>query len=143
MGKKSEPQVTISLKGANWTKVTFKPDIAKFNMTHLDDDVIALMRRRVVDIAGILAPTTLQVSFNGKRLPRFLGFPTYVNMYLDAALLSNTWDSTEIIPRFYDSFRQTINLSVLSSNFELCFYQFTLAFLIGSLRSSMIRWRWL
>jgi DNA topoisomerase-2 len=78
-------------------------------MTHLDDDGIALMRRRVVDIAGILAPTTLQVSFNGKRLPRFLGFPTYVNMYLDVALLSNTWDSTEIIPRFYDSFRQTIN----------------------------------
>ena len=43
MGKKSEPQVTFSLKGENWTKVTFKPDIAKFNMTHLDDDAIALM----------------------------------------------------------------------------------------------------
>ncbi|XP_066385528.1 DNA topoisomerase 2-like [Miscanthus floridulus] len=81
-------------------------------MTHLDDDVIALMRRRVVDIVGILAPTTLQVSFNGKRLPKFLGFPTYVNMYLDAALLSPTWKSTELIPRIIEKFDDQVEVVV-------------------------------
>jgi DNA topoisomerase-2 len=112
MGKKSEPQVTFSLHGANWTKFTFKPDIAKFNMTHLDDDAIALLGKRVVDIAGILAPTTLQVSFNSKRLPRFLGFPTYVNMYLDAALLSPTWKPIERIPRIIEKFDDQVEVVV-------------------------------
>jgi hypothetical protein len=30
MGKKSEPQVTVCLQGINWTRITFKPDLAKF-----------------------------------------------------------------------------------------------------------------
>ena len=46
VGKKSEPQVTFCLQGVNWTRVAFKPDLAKFNMTHLDDDVAALMREK-------------------------------------------------------------------------------------------------
>ena len=48
MGKKSEPQVTFCLQGVNWTRVAFKPDLAKFNMTHLDDDVAALTRKKNV-----------------------------------------------------------------------------------------------
>jgi len=43
MGKKSEPEITTSLLGANWTMITFRPDLTKFHMTHLDDDVMALM----------------------------------------------------------------------------------------------------
>ena len=41
MGKKSEPEITTSLLGANWTMITFRPDLTKFHMTHLDDDVMA------------------------------------------------------------------------------------------------------
>ena len=48
VGKKSEPQVTVCLQGVNWTRVAFKPDLAKFNMTHLDDDVAALTRKKNV-----------------------------------------------------------------------------------------------
>ncbi|XP_038973856.1 DNA topoisomerase 2-like isoform X2 [Phoenix dactylifera] len=51
MGKKSEPSIVKCKEGENWTKVTFKPDLAKFNMTHLEDDVVALMKKRVVDLA--------------------------------------------------------------------------------------------
>ena len=43
MGKKSEPEITTSLLGANWTMITFRPDLTKFHKTHLDDDVMALM----------------------------------------------------------------------------------------------------
>nr|CAB3496077.1 unnamed protein product [Digitaria exilis] len=50
MGKKSEPEIADCLLGVNWTKITFKPDLAKFHMTHIDDDAIALMRRRVADM---------------------------------------------------------------------------------------------
>ena len=54
MGKKSQPSITKCKEGENWTKVSFKPDLAKFNMTHLEDDVVALMKKRVVDLAGTL-----------------------------------------------------------------------------------------
>ena len=34
------------------TKVTFYPDLAKFGMTKLDADHVALMKKRVMDAAG-------------------------------------------------------------------------------------------
>ncbi|TVU36073.1 hypothetical protein EJB05_17986 [Eragrostis curvula] len=73
MGKKSEPQVTGYRKGVNWTIVTFKPDLAKFNMTHLEDDAVALMKKRVLDMVGILGDN-VQVVFNGEKIPLHLGF---------------------------------------------------------------------
>ncbi|KAJ6750860.1 hypothetical protein OIU85_001403 [Salix viminalis] len=39
MGGKSEPMITKCKEGENWTKVTFKPDLAKFSMSHLEEDV--------------------------------------------------------------------------------------------------------
>ncbi|KAI7993380.1 DNA topoisomerase 2 [Camellia lanceoleosa] len=57
MGKKSEPIITKCKESENWTKVTFKPDLAKFNMTRLEDDVVALMKKRVIDLAGCLGKT--------------------------------------------------------------------------------------
>ncbi|KAF7133130.1 hypothetical protein RHSIM_Rhsim09G0080900 [Rhododendron simsii] len=53
MGKKSEPIITKCKGGENWTKVSFKPDFAKFNMTHLEDDVVAVMKKRVSFVNSI------------------------------------------------------------------------------------------
>ena len=83
MGKKSEPQITKCKQGENWTKVTFKPDLAKFNMTHLEDDVVALMRKRVVDMAGTLGKT-VKVELDGQRVP-IKSFPDYVDLYMKSA----------------------------------------------------------
>lgn len=80
MGKKSEPQITKCKQGENWTRITFKPDLAKFNMTHLEDDVVALMRKRVVDMAGTLGKT-VKVEMDGQRLP-VKSFSDYVNLYI-------------------------------------------------------------
>ena len=83
MGKKSEPVITKCKEGENWTKVTFKPDLVKFNMTRLEDDVVALMRKRVFDLAGCLGKA-VKVELNGKRIP-VKSFLDYVNLYLSAA----------------------------------------------------------
>ncbi|XP_052301590.1 DNA topoisomerase 2 isoform X2 [Populus trichocarpa] len=83
MGKKSEPMITKCKEGENWTKVTFKPDLAKFSMTHLEEDVVALMKKRVVDIAGCLGKT-VKVELNGSRVP-VKSFQDYVYMYLNSA----------------------------------------------------------
>ncbi|XP_022152632.1 DNA topoisomerase 2 isoform X2 [Momordica charantia] len=83
MGKKSEPVITKCKEGDNWTKVTFKPDLAKFNMTHLEDDVVALMKKRVLDMAGCLGKT-VKVELNGQRVP-VKSFQDYVDLYLKSA----------------------------------------------------------
>ncbi|GMP98653.1 hypothetical protein CsSME_00046460 [Camellia sinensis var. sinensis] len=83
MGKKSEPVITKCKEGENWTKVTFKPDLAKFNMTHLEDDVVALMKKRVIDLAGCLGKT-VKVELNGQCIP-IKSFLDYVNLYLQSA----------------------------------------------------------
>lgn len=102
MGKKSEPQVTFCLQGINWTRITFKPDLAKFNLTCLDDDFISLVSKRALDMAGILGPT-VQVVFNGRMIQRFNGFLDYVTSYIYTA----SKYTKEDLPRFCSSFKQT------------------------------------
>uniref|UniRef100_A0A0D9VJV1 DNA topoisomerase 2 n=1 Tax=Leersia perrieri TaxID=77586 RepID=A0A0D9VJV1_9ORYZ len=96
MGKKSQPQITKCKQGENWTRVTFKPDLAKFNMTELETDVVALMRKRVVDMAGTLGKT-VKVELDNEKVP-VRSFADYVNLYLKSA--SN--DSADPLPRYFE-----------------------------------------
>ena len=63
----SAGKASISTSQEDFTKVTFKPDLAKFKMTHLSKDMVELMTRRAYDIAG--STRGIAVSLNGKRLP--------------------------------------------------------------------------
>ena len=54
MGQKSNPTIKACKASENWTSVTFKPDLAKFGMSQLEEDAVALMRKRVYDLAGVL-----------------------------------------------------------------------------------------
>jgi DNA topoisomerase-2 len=83
MGMKSEPVITKCKESENWTKVTYKPDLTKFNMTHLEDDVVALMKKRVIDMAGCLGKT-VKVELNGNKVP-VKSFLDYVDLYLQSA----------------------------------------------------------
>mmetsp|Transcript_21683 Transcript_21683/g.35833 ORF Transcript_21683/g.35833 Transcript_21683/m.35833 type:complete len:1417 (-) Transcript_21683:66-4316(-) len=59
-------------KAGDYVKVTFHPDLARFQMTSLDADVVALMSKRAYDVAGSLSNShgkKLSVSLNGKTLP--------------------------------------------------------------------------
>lgn len=94
MGKKSEPTITKCKEKENWTRVTFKPDLAKFKMDHLEEDVVALMKKRVVDLAGTLGKS-VKVELNGQRVP-VKSFADYVNLYLQSASKSRP----EPLPRY-------------------------------------------
>ncbi|RMD41499.1 hypothetical protein DV735_g3616, partial [Chaetothyriales sp. CBS 134920] len=72
------PPVIEDQKDEDWTKVTFEPDFAKFGMTGIDDDLEALFKRRVYDLAGTLRDCT--VYLNGTRLPA-QNFKKYIEMY--------------------------------------------------------------
>lgn len=78
MGRAGDASIK-SFDGEDFTCITFRPDLAKFKMSILDKDTVALMTRRAYDIAG--ASKGLRVFFNGKKLP-ISGFRSYVDMYL-------------------------------------------------------------
>ncbi|KAM3254179.1 hypothetical protein ACQJBY_047981 [Aegilops geniculata] len=83
MGKKSEPEIKKCEQSENWTRVTFKPDLAKFDFTKvLDRDIVALMRKRVVDMAGILGKS-VNVELNGQKIAA-KSFSEYVQLYIDS-----------------------------------------------------------
>ena len=85
-------------KGEDFTKVTFKPDFARFGMTEMDDDLEALFKRRVYDLAGTLKG--MKVSLNGSRIP-VRNFKKYIEMYTKAIKKERgdeaTNDTSEII----------------------------------------------
>ncbi|VDN37847.1 unnamed protein product, partial [Gongylonema pulchrum] len=77
MTKDKDPSVTKA-SGEDFTRVIFKPDLAKFRMSELDDDIVALMSRRAYDVAG--STKGVKVYLNGKLLP-VQGFRQYVDQY--------------------------------------------------------------
>lgn len=66
MGRAGDANIR-SFDGEEYTCITFRPDLAKFKMSILDRDTVALMTRRAYDVAG--ATKGVRVFFNGKRLP--------------------------------------------------------------------------
>ena len=80
MSKMGKAKITDN-KGDDYTKVTFKPDFAKFGMTGMDDDFEALVKRRVYDMAGTCKG--VGVRLNGDRL-KVKNFKKYIEMYTKA-----------------------------------------------------------
>eukprot|EP00127_Corallochytrium_limacisporum_P004359 Clim_evm42s158 gene=Clim_evmTU42s158 len=74
-----EAKIT-STTSPDYTCVTFKPDLKRFNMTQLDEDIEALMIRRAWDVAA--CNTGVTVYLNGEKLP-VKGFKDYARMYIE------------------------------------------------------------
>lgn len=51
MSKASEPKLKANAEN-DFTKITFCPDLAKFKMEKLDDDIVGLLARRAFDVAA-------------------------------------------------------------------------------------------
>lgn len=81
MGSRDKPKVTENKRGEEFTKITFKPDLKRFGMDSIPDDMYALMSKRVYDMAGCL--NGVKVYLNGTRLP-IRNFKQYVEMYLNS-----------------------------------------------------------
>ncbi|XP_052741685.1 DNA topoisomerase 2 isoform X2 [Bicyclus anynana] len=79
MTKASEPKIKEAGKDDDFTKVTFSPDLAKFKMDKLEDDIVALMSRRAYDVAA--STQGVKVYLNGERL-KINKFKDYVDLYI-------------------------------------------------------------
>lgn len=102
MSKASEPKIA-DFRGDDYTKITFCPDLTKFKMDRLDEDIIGLMSRRAYDVSiydilivqflhripnklllffQVAASTRgITVFLNGEKLP-VKNFKDYVDLYL-------------------------------------------------------------
>ena len=84
MRTRHEPVVTdvtpTSAYARDYTEITFRPDLERFGMTCLDKDTVALLTKRVYDIAG--CNPTVRVSLNNRWI-RLDSFRAYVGLYLN------------------------------------------------------------
>lgn len=70
-------------KAGDFVKITFKPDLHRFKMTHLDEDIVGLFSKRAYDIAGSMASRVgkrLNVTLNGEKIP-VKNFEQYLKLY--------------------------------------------------------------
>jgi DNA topoisomerase-2 len=77
MGKRTKPKVT-DYKLKSYTQITFNPDLKKFGLASLSDDIIGLFKKRVYDIAGL--GEKLKVFYNEKKIENN-NFKKYISLY--------------------------------------------------------------
>ena len=113
MLKFDEPKIEDYSKD-DYTCITFEPDLSRFGMTELDDDIVALFEKRVFDMAGI-TPKSVSVYLNNKKL-NVKNFEDYIHMYLDASKEEDEMDP----PMVYESphERWEVGMSLSESQFQ-------------------------
>ena len=75
----NKPKITTTTKKP-YTKITFKPDYKRLGIDGLTDDMVALFKKRVYDIAAV-TNKSIKVKLNGKLVP-VRAFPNYIDMYI-------------------------------------------------------------
>jgi len=90
----SKPKINASGKRKDYTRVSFVPDFAKFGLVNFTEDIRALLRKRVYDVAGTTAED-VRVYLNGQRLP-IKNFKQYCQLYSEKPLvhevINNRWE---------------------------------------------------
>jgi DNA topoisomerase II len=104
MNVMNKPIITKNKTASGWTRVTFRPDYARFdNMTNLDDDMMLILERRAYDLAGTLGQYAVKVYWNGTKIP-VANFSQYVKLFVDSEtkLLKSEMPDWEVIVTPYD-----------------------------------------
>lgn len=77
---RSREQPVIKKSKKNHTEITYKPELSRFNMTTFDEMHLAMLKKRVVDIAG--ANQNVKIWFN-EELVNIKSFEDYIKMYVN------------------------------------------------------------
>ncbi|KAK9929135.1 hypothetical protein M0R45_026243 [Rubus argutus] len=117
------PQTKSRRSRSKYTKFKFNLDLEKFGTTRLEDDVVAMIKKRVVDMAGCLGEGMTvrlnysEVELSGTRNGRHKNVPTptapfkgYCRLYLESV------DNELMFTTIQDSWE--VCLSIREGNFE-------------------------
>lgn len=84
-----EPKITDFDKDCYpYTEITFEPDFKRFGISNLSSDMLALMQKRVYDLAGVTGQS-VSVYLNNKKI-QVKNFQDYCGLYLDNDALKFT-----------------------------------------------------
>nr|CAG8492090.1 15863_t:CDS:10 [Entrophospora candida] len=110
MTQTDKPKI-ISYDGKEeYTMISFIPDFEKFGMTELTDDIIALLSKRVFDMAGTVKD--VKVFLNYKRI-QVKNFKEYVQMYLKSVNAAGASSRTMVVhEHFNDRWEVSVTPSV-------------------------------
>lgn len=111
MENAGKPKIT-TLKSSSpktYTKVTFKPDLARFGMDRITEDMEALFIKRAYDMAGVCG---VNVSVNGGKKFKFKSFKDYISKYKFTAVDEGETDiATEFSAvQYFDSERWQVGV---------------------------------
>ena len=82
MSIKEEPKIIDDPQAFDFTCISFRPDLKRFKMEKLDNDIVALFTKRAFDMAGV-TDRRVQCKLNGKLL-QIKDFRDYCDLYLNA-----------------------------------------------------------
>lgn len=83
LDKIDPPTITKVKTTKPYTKVTFRPDYRRFGIANLTPDMIALFRKRVMDIAAVSdhSHKKIKVNYNSQLIP-VKNFQQYIELYI-------------------------------------------------------------
>ena len=111
MSIKEEPVITNQTGSAEeYTKITFKPDLAKFGLTTLDRDMVSLLQKRVYDLAGCIKGVKVYLN---NQLLKIKSFRQYVDLYVNS--MAKTTDPEG------GALRPSPIHEVINDRWEVCF----------------------
>ena len=95
----SQPKIRSKKKNVSFTKVIFQPDLKRFGMeeTGLDEDIVAMMAKRVVDIAGSFPRLNVYLNNQKVKINTFKGyvrlfFPDNENHRIVTEKINERWE---------------------------------------------------
>ena len=113
MLKVTEPEIKKYNK-EDFTCITFQPDLQKFKMDKLDNDIISLFIKRVYDMSGV-TPKSVNVYYNEEKID-IRNFQDYISMYTNA--IKDEDEEDAIIYYEQPNERWEIGMSLSESQFQ-------------------------
>jgi DNA topoisomerase-2 len=87
MSAKTTPKISKSSQG--FTEISYTPDVARFELSSIDNSHIKMMRKRAIDIAA--ANPGLKIVFNDETF-KFKTFKEYVDLYISDSIWEKSKD---------------------------------------------------
>ncbi|RLN88398.1 hypothetical protein BBJ28_00004299 [Nothophytophthora sp. Chile5] len=89
MRDRGEPEITefVGEEAKDFTRVSFSPDLDKFEMEKLTAGMVRVLKKRVFDVAGCLSD--VEVKLNGKKVP-ISGFESYIQAFRHSTTTGST-----------------------------------------------------
>lgn len=129
-----KPCTSAEIKKGDYTRITFTPDLEKFNMTRLDDDIVSLIRTRAYDMAGT-TDKSLRVFYNGKRIA-LNSFKEYIQLYNPKTDTNGTDVPKFVTAKFGD--RWEVGVGITDGHFQQVSFVNTINTMKGGSHVKMI-----